>query len=224
MGRALAQVLVSESRLRLMPQVLKSEVRNRIQASALRVFAERGFRGATMPEIAERAGVAVANIYRYYENKEALFAAALPESIAREHRVLLERSVKSLASLATGPSKAETPEMGALLEFWLEHRHAVVVLLDRAADTPYTEYGAGFVDRLVSLTIAELRVAHPRIRISRELRAVITLIFDNTRRALASLLSSNENEADIRDALGAFRSYQVGGLAALSAWIGRQMS
>ena len=207
-----------------MPQVLKSEVRNRIQASALRVFAERGFRGATMPEIAERAGVAVANIYRYYENKEALFAAALPESIAREHRVLLERSVKSLASLATGPAQAATSEMGALLEFWLTNRDAVVVLLDRAADTPYAEYGAGFVDRLVSLTVAELRVAHPRVKISRELRAVITVIFDNTRRALANLLSSNESEADIRDALGAFRSYQMGGLAALSAWIGSQES
>jgi AcrR family transcriptional regulator len=204
-----------------MPQVRKTEVRDRIQAAALEVFARHGFRGATMPEIAEHAGVAVANIYRYYENKDALFTAVLPASLAAEHRALLERSVRSLSWLATGPPKGGTTETAELLEFWLKHRHAVIVLLDRGADTPYAEYGAEFVASLVALTISELRTAHPNLRITRAIRNVLTLVFDNTRRALATILSSNESEADVRNAITAFRSYQMGGLAALSAWIAR---
>jgi AcrR family transcriptional regulator len=205
-----------------MPQVQKAEVRDRIQAAALEVFAERGFRGATMPEIATRAGVAAANIYRYYENKEALFAAVIPDHLADEHRVLLERSVRSVAFLATGPVKATaTTDMQAILEFWLAHRHAVVVLLDRAEDTPFEGYGDRFVEKLVALSVAELRAAHPGIRISRVVRQVLTAVFDNTRRALASILSSTDDEATLREAVTAFRSYQMGGLSALSAFIAR---
>jgi AcrR family transcriptional regulator len=207
-----------------MPQTQKTEVRQRIQSAALEVFAERGFRRATMPEIAARAGVAAANIYRYYENKEALFAAAIPESLADEHRTLLERSARSLASLATGPSKAATPETRALLEFWLAHRHAVVVLLERAEDTPFAGYGERFVEKLVAVSVSELRAAHPRLRITRAARQVLTLVFDNTRRALASILASTDDETTLREAVAAFRSYQIAGLTALSAFIAQSGS
>ncbi len=40
--------------------------------AALRCFVERGFHGTSMPEIAEKAHVAAATIYHYFESKEAL--------------------------------------------------------------------------------------------------------------------------------------------------------
>src|SRR5262249_55170937 len=46
--------------------------RQAILESALRLFGERGFHGTTVPEIAERAGVATGTIYRYFASKEAL--------------------------------------------------------------------------------------------------------------------------------------------------------
>jgi TetR/AcrR family transcriptional regulator, repressor of fatR-cypB operon len=44
----------------------------RILAASLRLFAERGFHGTAMPDIAAEAKIAPATIYRYFENKEAL--------------------------------------------------------------------------------------------------------------------------------------------------------
>lgn len=41
------------------------------------VFAERGFSGATMSEIAARAGYSAGNLYNVFEGKEALFAEVL---------------------------------------------------------------------------------------------------------------------------------------------------
>jgi AcrR family transcriptional regulator len=202
-----------------LPQVLKDEVYERIKTAALTVFAERGFRGATMPEIAARAGVAPANLYRYYQNKEALFDAVVPNELADAHAALLERSVRSLSQLATGPPKGPTPAMDELLAFWLANRHAVIVLLDKGAGTHYAEYGARFVETLVSLSMAELRAAHPGLRLSREARKVLGIVFDNTRRALATILATSESEASIREALAAFRSYQMGGIAAFSEWV-----
>lgn len=48
--------------------------RNEILLSARAVFAQQGFRRATVDEIAQRAEVAKGTIYLYFENKEAVLA------------------------------------------------------------------------------------------------------------------------------------------------------
>jgi AcrR family transcriptional regulator len=49
----------------------------RLLQSAVEVFAERGFRDATVREICAKAGVNVASINYYYRSKQALYAKAL---------------------------------------------------------------------------------------------------------------------------------------------------
>lgn len=49
--------------------------REEILAAARRVFAARGFRGTTIADIAEGAGVALGTIYLYFPSKQAVFAA-----------------------------------------------------------------------------------------------------------------------------------------------------
>jgi TetR/AcrR family transcriptional regulator, repressor of fatR-cypB operon len=46
--------------------------REEVLAAALALFAERGFHGTAMPEIAARAGLAAGTIYRHFASKEAL--------------------------------------------------------------------------------------------------------------------------------------------------------
>ncbi|HEY1719762.1 MAG TPA: TetR/AcrR family transcriptional regulator [Magnetospirillaceae bacterium] len=47
--------------------------------AAVTLFAHKGFYGTTVPEIAEKAGVATGSIYLYFQTKEALVNAALAE-------------------------------------------------------------------------------------------------------------------------------------------------
>ena len=49
--------------------------------AALKVFAEKGYAGARMEDIAARAGVTKGTIYLYFENKEAVFKTLVRESI-----------------------------------------------------------------------------------------------------------------------------------------------
>ena len=54
---------------------------NEILDAALKVFAEKGFAGARMDDIARRAGVTKGTIYLYFENKEAVFKTLVRDSI-----------------------------------------------------------------------------------------------------------------------------------------------
>lgn len=58
-------------------QVLKESVKNAIVEGAIAEFFEHGYQNANMRRIADSANITVGNIYRYYDNKEALFNAIL---------------------------------------------------------------------------------------------------------------------------------------------------
>ena len=60
-----------------MAQFLKDEVKEKIKASAVEVFTDKGFQQASIKEIAAHAHVSVGNVYRYYENKDALYGAVI---------------------------------------------------------------------------------------------------------------------------------------------------
>jgi len=61
----------------------ESDLKARIDAAALHLFAERGADATPVPMIAERAGVAVGSLYRYYAHKEELVARLYAENYAR---------------------------------------------------------------------------------------------------------------------------------------------
>ncbi len=76
--------------------------------AALRVFAEKGFAGARMDDIARRAGVTKGTIYLYFENKEAVFKTLVRESIGAtignigESARAFQGSARELLAMALG--------------------------------------------------------------------------------------------------------------------------
>jgi AcrR family transcriptional regulator len=204
-----------------MPQVLKDEVRVRILDAALEVFAADGFANTTMAAIAERAGLGTASLYRYYASKDELFAAVVPPELARRFETLLDRRV---SALARGALRGESTDDlgGEMLQFWLQNRLAVVILLDRAGGTPHEAYGQRFVDQLTKHTLSELRTTRPRVKITAATRFVLAQIFENTRRLLASVLERHADPAELRDAIQTFWSYQIAGLRGLSDGLAMQ--
>ena len=55
--------------------------RERILDAAEAVFAERGFDGATLRDVARRVGLRNPSLYNHFENKESLYAAVLERDI-----------------------------------------------------------------------------------------------------------------------------------------------
>ncbi len=73
--------------------------------AALKVFAKKGFRGATIREIASEAGVAEGTIYNYFQSKEDLLLS-LPRLIS-ETSLLPALSQMATTPITSGEEKEE---------------------------------------------------------------------------------------------------------------------
>jgi|SRR5215813_3451951 len=71
------------------------EARAKIAAAAEELFAERGFDGAAIRDIARKAGVNGAMIHYYFGNKEGLYHAMLEGAASRIRSLLIETIGKS---------------------------------------------------------------------------------------------------------------------------------
>ncbi len=199
-----------------MPQYPKPEIRDRIHAAALRVFAARGYPDAGMAEIAREAGVSPGNLYHYAAGKEALFAEVVPDAVARLLLRLLRERVEALRGVAevadAGPAYATASE--ALLAFSIAHRLQVVILLGRAAGTPYAALPEEVVARMVELAAAHFR-ALPGFREPDETEHFdLTLLFRAYVASLVAILDRYDDEPRIRRAVDAYARYHLAGLRA----------
>ena len=69
---------------------LDDEILNNILESGIDEFVDRGFSGANMRGIAQRAGVSVGAIYKYFSDKDSFFRACLDHSLQLLDNVLAE--------------------------------------------------------------------------------------------------------------------------------------
>jgi AcrR family transcriptional regulator len=67
-----------------------------ILEAGLNVFSRCGFDGATIPDIAREAGVAVGTIYNYYSSKRELFVAAIARFIIEPFAAVIRQTPKAV--------------------------------------------------------------------------------------------------------------------------------
>jgi len=72
--------------------------REKIKEAALHLFAEKGFVGMTMSEIAKEVGIKAPSIYAFYKNKQDLFLE-LYEDVLRDHSTIVAKQVDENVSI-----------------------------------------------------------------------------------------------------------------------------
>jgi AcrR family transcriptional regulator len=123
---------------------------------ALRVFAERGYHGASMADIAAGAGVTKPMVYSYFGSKDDLYLRCIDHATER-----------LLAAFDIAPDENETPEetlwrrtlsyftfVGAHRDEWLVARRQAV-----ASGGPFSERIQAARARAVALVVTQLEEA-----------------------------------------------------------------
>jgi AcrR family transcriptional regulator len=114
-----------------MPKIVdRTERQQALIQAAMSVFAEHGYHGATMQDVAERAGVSKGGIYDYFTSKEELLlrtADVLISALFEQSMQILERDdapirtrVERFVGSLMGDLDAWTDVCFAILQVWAE--------------------------------------------------------------------------------------------------------
>lgn len=69
---------------------LPPEKRERIMNVAVEEFANNGFENTSIQQIAKKSGISVGSVYKYFENKEALFTSVVQQGLSSLEDLLVE--------------------------------------------------------------------------------------------------------------------------------------
>lgn len=131
------------------------ERRKAIIEAATNVFARRGFRTASLNEVAEQAGVTPAGILYHFGSKDALLLAVIAVRDRRRADILAEPAKGGLAAISSALRYAEVYES----EPHLTALHAVLEVESLDPDSPAYEYFRGRNRFLLDSTEEALRVS-----------------------------------------------------------------
>jgi TetR/AcrR family transcriptional regulator, cholesterol catabolism regulator len=91
--------------------------------AALGAFGERGFNGASMREVAKRAGTSLSNLYNYFPSKDHL----LGEVLRRANAELAARLHRAVAEAGDDASSRLREAVRAYVGFVVDHQLAMLV-------------------------------------------------------------------------------------------------
>lgn len=129
----------------------------RIHEAAAADFLQRGFRKATLRDIAKAAGVTTGALYGYYDSKEDLFEALVGEAYDTLMRIC-SGSEDDLRDLSKSAQLCRMEQLEGLcsrqlLDYVYEHLTAFRLLLCCSEGTRFF----GMIDRMVELELAGTR-------------------------------------------------------------------
>lgn len=148
-------------------QVLKGHIRSRVLAVAKLQFGQKGFRQASIREIADLAGIRAGNLYNYFTNKDELFREVVRpvlyalETMLQEHHgtrgedIMMMKSEKYLETCIE--------EYVSLIN---TYRELMVILLFRAQGSSLEHFRKNYTERstaLVKAWFASMRQKYPEI-------------------------------------------------------------
>lgn len=200
-----------------MVQRLKPDVRARILDAAAESFAEAGFRQARLSDIASRADVTTSNIYKYFNDKEALFHAVVsPRQAATLLRLFRNRlrefgRVESWVDLNAEKSDAARN----LSSFWAEERLVTLILLQGSKGTRYSHFKNLVTKEMMRRSLKSLFPNEANGDGSEKLLFVAEKIFERSTDFIVDILRRYRDPNDIEEGVSVFWQYQLAGLQAL---------
>jgi AcrR family transcriptional regulator len=149
------------------PQQERSqETHRKLMHAAIKVVSKQGLQSATIPKIAEAAGVSAANVYRRFEDKDALLRAAFLDML--EHSSRTNREELTAEKLEGIPFAQALPAMMAAMYSQNRQtqaaRRALRQFLDQSADKAFQKQAANLIADSYMLLVELLMTYRNEIR------------------------------------------------------------
>lgn len=194
---------------------------DKITTSARVEFLEKGYSGASLRKIAERAGVTVGAIQTRYKSKDELFACLLEPLLCDIERLFQSTKVDYYSGAESdhliGLKTAMRHESDAILHLIFDHYEEAVMLLCRSAGSSMERY----FDEIVQNKIAESMIFFQKAGFAgideKLLALLISTQFDSYRRIVAECTDRKAAE----QYMDSLMIYHFGGWTAFFESVGK---
>ena len=171
---------------------------DKIITAARKEFSEKGYSGASLRRIAEKAGATVGAIQTRYKSKEELFGHLLKpllddiEALFQNTKAEYYSGVENdfLAGLKTSMQH----ESAAILRLIFDHYEEAVLLLCRSAGSSFEHYFDGLVQSKIQESAAFFHAEGVADMDEKLLGLLISVQFDSYRRIVAECTDSKTAE------------------------------
>ena len=153
-------------------QVKKDDIRKEILDVATSEFFEKGYKKASMRNIAQKANVGLSNIYNYYQNKEQILSEVLEPLLNEFDKLLSEHNGPDYISTEIFTSQEYQLEHTKLLsQLVLSYKDELKLLLFNSHGSQYENFWDEFTDNQTIVGMEYMRkmkkkYAHVNINIS----------------------------------------------------------
>ena len=188
---------------------------DKITAAALAEFLDKGYTGASLRKIAEKAGVTVGAIQIRYQSKDELFVSLLRPLLDAIQTLFQSTKADYYTDIGTdflvNLKTSMRHESAAILHVIFEHYDQAVLLLCRSAGCSLEHYFDGIVQRKIEESIVFFHQAGCTEMDEKLLGLLISAQFDSYRRIVMEC-SDRKTAEKYMDAL---MTYHFGGWTAL---------
>ena len=177
-----------------MPQILKREIKEKILSSALDCFLEKGFRSASMREIAQTAGIAAGNIYNYFKNKEEVFSTLI-EPVLREVTAIFGVGTDDLPMLNMADGLGISGrKMDAFIDLYQKNRSVFMLLFEKSDSTKFETTKADVIESLTKAILDVKNTFSPNPATPQQ-EVLIRAFATATISGIISILTAAQDEA-----------------------------
>lgn len=136
-------------------QYLKEEIKSEIMRAALKEFDLNGFEKASMKNIANNAGVAIGNIYRYFKNKEELFNEIIEPAHDKISDLVFDRFQDNNLNIKFNPADI----VNSLMKVYLNYSTELMIMMYKSEGTKYQNTK----DEMINLVYKRLELEYMAI-------------------------------------------------------------
>ena len=127
-------------------QFLKGDIQEGILKAAEEVFLEKGYKDASMREIASRAGVTVSNIYHYFTNKDEIFRTILKPVLNDLYAMIYNHDADQMTIDVFMDSDYQKMSVREYIRLVSEHRDRLRLLLFQAQGSVLENFRSEYTD------------------------------------------------------------------------------
>ena len=199
-------------------QILKDEIKERIESSALVVFSDKGYKGATMSDISSGAGISVGNVYRYYGGKDDLFYSLITGEFVGEFKELIGSKMETADGIDLKDARFFGPmniRDENIQKFLYKNRLRIIILLDKSEGTRYEKFKDEVVGFMVERAYRYIKTMEgvKKIDFGEIKGELLPVIYRNLFSAILEILKMFDDISDIFDAYEKLLDYHFLGIS-----------